>query len=681
MGSLQFLNPSLLAFLPLVAIPIALHFWQRRYARHIPFAAIELLEASQHEVRRRITLKHLLLLLFKILLVLSFVLSGAKPVYSHKKVGTAGSAPRDYVFVVDISPSMHYQHEGRTFLEQAKERLQETIHSAVGNDRYALLTFSGGLLQDDLAFFDNRQEAQAGVDSLQPVPQSSNLGLTLVQLEKLARGTTFINQPTFVIMSDFTAGISGKIPLSVIEQLRSLGELAFVDVADGVALQNVVIDRVERLRGLDGLELRFSLRNSLTTSTTAKLFLAGEQIASAVLSPGQQTLTYSLGNAQNATATDATRASAGELRFDDTGLEIDNVYSFNTEVERRFRVLLVNDDPTGREIYYLKQALIPVLPDAKANVVADVVGSEDLEHQDFSPYVGIFLINLSSLRLDRAKAIERAVRAGKLLCIILGDSEKLDFYNRWESMFPWQVLGTMDSPTPLSIGRLVSEGEWSRHRFSSLPFEKLQFKRYFSVTPLPQRESNVLLTLDNGAPLLLVSNVDRGMVYLFASSLDDKWSNFPLKTAFLPFWHELITRSLPESEQGESSVLTFDDNIKIRRSGRGSYVLERLGDKLRIDLTRRGDDLIPVRLPAQPGNYAVLLRDVEGERAQGILTLRHHPDEMALAKLPALRASKGHELFVNGSLGQDKEEIKLWPYLQFLAVLLFALDGLALWLL
>src|SRR5262249_28580915 len=53
-------------------------------------------------------------------------------------------------------------------------------------------------------------------------------------------------------------------------------------------------------------------------------------------------------------------------------------------------------------------------------------------------------------------------------------------------------------------------------------------------------EAPVLMRASSGAPLLLEKRFGKGRVMLFASPCDRKWTNFPMRPAFLPWLHGIV---------------------------------------------------------------------------------------------------------------------------------------------
>ena len=72
-------NPQLLYFLALAAIPVILHFLLRAKPKKLVFPALRLIQMQRRANRRRMRLRHLLLLLLRIAVIGLIVIGLARP--------------------------------------------------------------------------------------------------------------------------------------------------------------------------------------------------------------------------------------------------------------------------------------------------------------------------------------------------------------------------------------------------------------------------------------------------------------------------------------------------------------------------------------------------------------------------------------------------------------------------
>ena len=104
---MTWINPGMLGFLSLGAIPIIIYLINRQRYRRVPWAAMEFLLRAMKKHRRRLRLENLLLLLIRTAAVLLFVLAMARPSLDSGSLPVlTGDSGRSELFLVDRSYSM-----------------------------------------------------------------------------------------------------------------------------------------------------------------------------------------------------------------------------------------------------------------------------------------------------------------------------------------------------------------------------------------------------------------------------------------------------------------------------------------------------------------------------------------------------------------------------------------------
>jgi hypothetical protein len=123
--------------------------------------------------------------------------------------------------------------------------------------------------------------------------------------------------------------------------------------------------------------------------------------------------------------------------------------------------------------------------------------------------------------------------SGKPIILFLGDRVTSDEYNQIP-LFPWRIREMKEA----GIGKPATIAQVDDRRDFLKPFvgtggESLRaasFRRYFKV----EGTVRSLLTLANKDPLLAESEIGKSKIFLFTSSGDLDWNDFPLKAAYLP---------------------------------------------------------------------------------------------------------------------------------------------------
>ena len=110
---MNFLQPMMLAALPLVALPIIIHLINQRRYQTIRWAAMIFLLAANKMSRGYAKLRQFLILLFRIFAVLMLVLFLSRPLAGGWLGWALSSAPDVILILLDRSASMGMRHSSR----------------------------------------------------------------------------------------------------------------------------------------------------------------------------------------------------------------------------------------------------------------------------------------------------------------------------------------------------------------------------------------------------------------------------------------------------------------------------------------------------------------------------------------------------------------------------------------
>src|SRR6187200_648804 len=137
---MSFLQPWLLAALPLVALPIIIHLINQRRFQTIPWAAMMFLLAAQRMARGYSRLRQWLIMLFRVLAVAGLVLAISRPLASGWLGLVAGGKADTTIVLLDRSPSMQERAagSGESKLETGKQQLVRIL-STLGSNRWVLI--------------------------------------------------------------------------------------------------------------------------------------------------------------------------------------------------------------------------------------------------------------------------------------------------------------------------------------------------------------------------------------------------------------------------------------------------------------------------------------------------------------------------------------------------------------
>jgi hypothetical protein len=247
------------------------------------------------------------------------------------------------------------------------------------------------------------------------------------------------------------------------------------------------------------------------------------------------------------------RVSA-ELVMPEDELGADNRYPFLLQGDSALEVLLVSGDggshPRDDEVYYLARALQPG-PGSLSRIRPRVVQAEELRRIDGGAGDLVFLCNVADPRA-LAPELEAFVQRGGGLFVTLGNQVDPDLYNdalgsllpalltevktRGGSTFEQNATGLGIPPLDRDEFQVFRSG-------GATVFSKARFGRMVGTEPHLLDGAEVLLRYTDGLPALLERRVGDGRVVMFTSSIDDDWTDLPVRSIFVPLMHQ-FARSL-----------------------------------------------------------------------------------------------------------------------------------------
>jgi len=131
---MEFINPGFLYGLFALAIPVIIHLFNFRRFRKVYFTNVKFIEELKQETQKQSKLRHLLILLMRMLAITALVLAFAQPfipVDKAKKNVNSGSIVSVYV---DNSFSMQAESGKGTLLDEAKDKALDVASAYKSSD-------------------------------------------------------------------------------------------------------------------------------------------------------------------------------------------------------------------------------------------------------------------------------------------------------------------------------------------------------------------------------------------------------------------------------------------------------------------------------------------------------------------------------------------------------------------
>jgi len=173
-----------LAGLAAAAGPLAIHLLNRRQARVVEWAAMDLLREALGKRRRPLQVRDVTLLALRTLCVLSFALAMARPYWSRAAGPVDIEGPVHAVLLIDNSLSMGYQQLGGTLLDTAKARARGFLEALPPGSRVHVLPLCAG---EDAIVWEPYQDLADAFRFLERIEVVDQSGSTATAFELAAR--------------------------------------------------------------------------------------------------------------------------------------------------------------------------------------------------------------------------------------------------------------------------------------------------------------------------------------------------------------------------------------------------------------------------------------------------------------------------------------------------------------
>lgn len=267
-----FTAPWLLSGLLLAALPILLHLVQRREPPERSFPAVRYLEDATRDHRRRLRLRHLLLLAMRTLLMIALVLAAAGATLS-RAVPLGTHPPSALVLIVDNSASSATVVDGEPLLEPLRRAADAVLASATPADRLWLLPADG------VPRSGTPELLRSALATLAIEPRAMELGQAVSLGRDLLAG---VNRPSeIVVITDGQQSAFGAV--------RGSGRLTVLrPAADAPDNHGVVtLDAGPQPWGQEGGQVTVLISGSDSTPVAAMLSAGGRPLRELLLTPGQ----------------------------------------------------------------------------------------------------------------------------------------------------------------------------------------------------------------------------------------------------------------------------------------------------------------------------------------------------------------------------------------------------------
>lgn len=552
-GPITFGAPAMLWGALAAAGPILVHLVFRTRARRVPLPTVQFVLRMQQQTQSRQRLKHLVLLLLRMLGILLLVAVLARPTLKTRMFAAASREPVEAVLCLDDSASMDYRSQNKSRFEAGRTQLVRLLrdHSRfpVGS-RAALLTGS----------------RPAGATRL-----SLDLDTLRVQAERLEvgqhdRGLGDMLKHAYTLLDE------GVLPVREIYVISDLTQQAWRDVPQGaftarkdvhVYCIDVGVDHDTNVALLDPIAPARSVPEGSAAGIQLGLRAGGigGRLSLEVLLDA--TPRWRLGPIQverggvlqkDVLLSDLTPGiHQGEIRLvPDDPLGIDNVRYFTIHVGPLQAVAVIG--APNSLVADIVSAMIapPDLPNDQQRTRLSRIGIDELARdRDLSRYAAVVLADVPALPQTAVAALSGFLQNGGAVIVVPGPAFQPAGYAQAEPVMPALPTRVVTPKQPGHVTPSTSpdtvlapfQGD------SGLSLSEPAVRRYVQFAA-PLAGGRVLARMEDGAAAIVVRPIGRGVSVALAFSPVRTWSDFAIDAGpMLVLLNTVIADGLPHVRQ------------------------------------------------------------------------------------------------------------------------------------
>jgi hypothetical protein len=533
-----------------IAIPIIIHLFNFRRFKKIYFPDIRFLKEVKQQTRNRNRLKHLLILLARILAVASLVFAFAQP-YIPATTGKPAAGIQAVSLFVDNSFSMENVSKDGVLLDEAKKMAREIALAHSQTDLFQLLTNDFEGKHQRLV---SREEFLTLLDEVKISPAVRTISeITSRQTDVLIKADVK-NKKSF-LLSDFQRSISDLGKVKSDTSIRTI----LLPVPSNQQ-SNLYIDScwfespVHQLNQPEKLNVRIrNISESSLENIPVKLFLNNQQKtpASFTIEPnGSKTIQLSF-------VLKEPGIQQGRIEITDYPVTYDDKFYFSFTVARNIPVACIGPSNSSLSKGEESVKAIQSLFGKDSLFVLNMQDENKIDYSSLAAQQVIVLSGLKTISSGLAQELNRFVQNGGSLVVFPSDEADTGSYKTFLSSLGTNYYLRLDT-----AGTKVDWVNYDSEIFKGV-FEKPDaggtkgkdvnldlpiVHSHFIQSHISRTGEEVLLKMKNGNSFFSKFTFMKGKVYLSAVSLNGEQSNFAKHAIFVPLMYKIAMSSQPASD-------------------------------------------------------------------------------------------------------------------------------------
>ncbi len=673
---MHFINPYFLFGFFAIGIPILVHLFNFRRYKTVFFSNLSFLKELQQETKKQSQLKHILILIARILAICCLVMAFAQPYLSKNNKPQYNSNLVN--IYIDNSFSMESSSLDGNLFNEAVRKAKEIALKYHPSDIFHLITND---LELKHASWVNRDEFLELLNGLKISPASKNIS------EIIKKQLSFFDKKVgsnklLYVLSDFQ-----KNSTDVSNFPKDSATFFTLLPIQSKQVNNVYIDTCWLSSPM--------IQKGQSISITCRIKNASNVDVEKV------PLKLSINNAQKAIASVDIKAGEaleiplnfmptedniqqGEIEITDYPIVYDDKLFFSFSVETQIPIQIINQNS---ESNYLSKLFIN---DTMFHLQNSSVNN--LDYQGLKNFRVIILNGIEQISESLMQELLLFTKNGGSLVIFPAKHINSDSYHLLSEKFQISDFDKIDTGS-VKISEINFFHPLYRDVFEKMPenIDLPKVNAHYILKNKINSLSEPLLKMNNGDYFACTQNIEKGKVYLFATPVDVQWSSLFEHAIWVPTLLKITFLSLPQSnlfynlnEENDVIInnfsLTGDANIKIK-SNKGNFEMIPSFRNIENNLSISFHQQIP-----DAGNYVLL---IDGKPIKGIsFNFNRKESDRAMYTPEELNKSLSNSKLnnyqvldignkpISKEIIQEQSGFALWKIFVILTLLFFTIETL-----
>jgi hypothetical protein len=609
---MSFVHPEMLWGLTALSIPIIIHLFNFRRYRTIYFSNVSFLRDIKEQTQTQSQLKHLLILLFRMLAITALVLAFAQP-YSPDQA-TANPTQKVVSIYLDNSFSMESRNEDGALFDLARQQAIDIAESFSESDRFQLVTNNFDGVEQRLW---TRDEFIERVEETAISNYSRNFDEIYTRQKDATKDAS--GQRIFFWLSDFQNGQLPEADLPTDTAIQLV-----LSPFEATEAQNISVDSVYFASPYHSANQPELLKVQVTNHGDDRV----EDIPLTVQVNGVNESVQSVSIDGNTSewfdvsyTAMAQQLNRGVISVEDYPISFDDVLFFSYNVQDSLSVLSIGN--RNRAIESLMES---------AGYSYSEVDVNSIRYDQLNDYDFIFVMELDEIPGGLAVELRKFRDNGGSIAVIPGSDIDMNSY--------FSTASTLGMPALTGAPRGISmkvKGIAEGHPIYTGVFERTEenmnypeIRNYYEMN-FSSGSYESVITLQNDIPFLTATEKGGSYVFLFNAGLNDSCGNFVRHALFPPTLFRMV--ALSGAEKNVYQVLGRENPFTVMTPGDEDQPLHIANDAFDgiPEQLNRGGKVEIRQLPVLPGNG--IYRIEQNEREIDLLAVNYDRRESTINRM------------------------------------------------